>query len=203
MISAALSITTSSLVRNSAIIVASALLGACGGSVTPRTGFIPPAVELAKLDGLTSEWRVMGFDASDYGEIIVYPVKMPNTDDYGDLDAEKIEEVRSIFDRKLREAVGSQRGTGTKPLVIQAAVTKIKPNRPILNVAPQSQIMKRGYGFASCEIFASVGEGGPVVAAYMQTTDTSRFSTEKLSATGTAERGCGEWADAFVALLRR
>jgi hypothetical protein len=65
------------------------------------------------------------------------------------------------------------------------------------NIAPQTQILKRGYGYAACEIFASDGELGPVLAAFMQTSDTTRFSTEKLSETGTAERAAGDWATAF------
>jgi uncharacterized OsmC-like protein len=76
-------------------------------------------------------------------------------------------------------------------------------HKPLLNVAPQSQIMKRGYGYASCEIYATNGDGGPVVAAFMQTSDTSRFSEEKLSETGTARRAAGDWATEFLGLLTR
>jgi hypothetical protein len=46
-------------------------------------------------------------------------------------------------------------------------------------------------------MFATDGEGGPVVAAYMCTTDTARIGTGKLSETGTAEQAAGDWAKAF------
>jgi hypothetical protein len=37
----------------------------------------------------------------------------------------------------------------------------------------------------------------------MQTSDTSRFSEEKLSETGTARRAAGDWAKEFLGLLTR
>jgi hypothetical protein len=70
-------------------------------------------------------------------------------------------------------------------------------------VAPQTQILKRGYGYASCEIYATDGATGQVVAAFMQTADTQRVSTEKFSDIGTAERAAKDWAKAFGELVAR
>lgn len=133
------------------------------------------------------------------------PVSMPEPDEYGDLDAEQLRTCRETLEEELRAklAKGVVGGAGDRTLVVRAAITAIKPNKPLLNVAPQTQIMKRGYGYASCEIYATDGDGGPVVAAFMQTSDTSRFSDEKLSETGTARRAAGDWADEFRALLTR
>jgi hypothetical protein len=87
--------------------------------------------------------------------------------------------------------------------VIRAAITGVKPNQPLRNIAPQTQILKGGYGYAGAELYAMDGANGPVVAALMQTCDTERFGTEKLSALGTAEKACTEWAEAFHELINK
>ena len=72
---------------------------------------------------------------------------------------------------------------------------KIKQKNEIINVSdnpPQAPVS---------EIYASDGELGPALAAFMQTSDTTRLSTEKLSETGTAERAAGDWAKEFRKVL--
>ena len=186
-------------------LVVSAGLAGCGGGAQARTGFIPSSVRLAKTDDLTGSWRSASFDAASFGRIVVMPVSMPEPDEYGDLDAEQLRTCCETLEEELRAklAKGVVGGAGDRTLVVRAAITAIKPNKPLLNVAPQTQVMKRGYGYASCEIYATDGDGGPVVAAFMQTSDTSRFSDEKLSQTGTARRAAGDWANDVRTLLTR
>ena len=180
-------------------------LTACGASARARTGFIPPNVRLAETDDLTKSWCASTFDRSQYSQIVIAPVAMPEPDEYGDLDADQLRTCRETLEEALRNDFAKPFGTGAggRTLVVRAAITAIKPNKPLLNVAPQTQVMKRGYGYASCEIYATDGDGGPIVAAFMQTSDTSRFSEEKLSETGTARRAAGDWATEFLGLLTK
>jgi hypothetical protein len=182
-----------------------ATLAGCGGGARARTGFIPTTVRLSETDDLTRSWRSADFDRAQYAKVVVMPVAMPEPDEYGDLDADQLrtcrEALEDALDADFAKPFGA--GSGGRTLVVRAAITAIKPNKPLLNVAPQTQIMKRGYGYASCEIYATDGDGGPVVAAFMQTSDTSRFSDEKLSETGTARRAAGDWAKEFLSLLTR
>jgi hypothetical protein len=170
-----------------------------------RTGFIPGTVALTEKDDATSQWRG-AFDTAKFSGVVVSPVSTPAGGAYGDLDEEKLAEVRKTFGEALAAEFKGMPFTGkadAPPLVIHAAVTAIKPNKPFLNVAPQTQTLKRGYGYAACEIFATEGDNGRVVAAFMQTSDTQRFSTEKLSDIGTAERASKDWAKAFRELIGR
>ncbi len=180
-------------------------LTACGASARARTGFIPSNVRLAETDDLTKSWCASTFDRSQYSQIVIAPVAMPEPDEYGDLDADQLRTCRETLEEALRNDFAKPFGTGAggRTLVVRAAITAIKPNKPLLNVAPQTQVMKRGYGYASCEIYATDGDGGPIVAAFMQTSDTSRFSEEKLSETGTARRAAGDWATEFLGLLTK
>jgi len=180
-------------------------LAACGASARARTGFIPSDVRLTKSDDLTKSWRASTFDRSQYSQIVIAPIAMPEPDEYGNLDADQLRTCRETLEEALRNDFAKPFGTGNggRTLVVRAAITAIKPNKPLLNIAPQSQVMKRGYGYASCEIYATDGDDGPVVAAFMQTSDTSRFSEEKLSETGTARRAAGDWAKEFLELLTR
>jgi len=187
------------------IVLAAAFLGACGSHTQMRTGFIPADVALRERDDATSQWRG-AFDAAKFSGVVVAPVSTPAGDAYGDLGEEKLADVRRILGEALAAEFKGMPFTGSAgapPLVIHAAITAIKPNKPLLNVAPQTQTLKRGYGYAACEIFATEGQGGRVVAAFMQTSDTQRFSTEKLSDIGTAERASKDWAKAFRELIGR
>jgi len=189
-------------IRIAHALVATALLTACSKAVTSR-GFIPSGVKMKEQGDMVHEWRATGLDAKQFGKVVILPTQMPAGDSYGDLEPSKLEEVRGIFDAALKAEFGSSLGSGPKTLVIHAAVTEIKPNKPLLNVAPQTQILRRGYGYGACEIFATDGEGGPVVAAFMQTSDTERLGAEKLSPTGTVEKACGTWSKSFHELLTR
>jgi hypothetical protein len=181
------------LVLSTALLLTGAL-AACGSSVRARTGYIPRSVQMAEVNDMTQEWRG-GARIADFTSVTVAEVATPNTGAYGDISDEKLAEVRTALQKALSEELAQ-----LKP---SAAVTAIKPNNPLLNVAPQTQILKRGYGYASCEIYATDGEAGPVVAAFMQTSDTQRLSTEKYSDTGTAERASKDWAKAFRELIAR
>lgn len=188
-------------------LVLPATLVACGGGPKARTGFIPRDVAMGEVDDLTKSWRAADFDPSQYTAVVVAPVTMPERGAYGDLDAEQLETCRKTLEDALREAfatpLAKNASANGRTLVVYTAITAIKPNQPLRNIAPQTQILKRGYGYASCEIYATDGQGGAVVAAFMQTSDTQRLSDEKLSQTGTARRAAGDWANAFRALLAR
>lgn len=151
-------------------------------------------------DAKTGEFRLASLSTADYGQIRIEPVtRAPGAEI--ELDDDEWTRLKDVMRGQLEDALSAAAGTGTKTLIVHAAFTYVKPNVPALNVAPQTQIMKRGYGEAACEIYATV-EGDPkVVAAFSSETDTERFSAEKLSRLGTAERACGEWAKAFRNLL--
>ena len=186
------------------LLVASGLLPvACGGGKTvARTGFVPMSVPLTPNpdDKKTAEFRLADLSSADYGPIRIEPVtRAPGAEI--ELDDEEWTKLKDVMRGQLETALGPAAGTGTKTLVVHAAFTYVKPNIPALNVAPQSQVMRRGYGEAACEIYATI-EGDPkVVAAFSSESDARRFSAEKLSRLGTAERACEEWAKAFRDLL--
>jgi len=179
-------------------------LAACGSNARARTGYIPRSVKMTEVDDMTQEWRG-GARIADFASVTVAEVSTPNRGAYGEISEEKLAEVRAVLQKALSEELAQLKpsGAGGRTLVVRAAITAIKPNNPLLNVAPQTQILKRGYGYASCEIYATDGATGQVVAAFMQTADTQRVSTEKFSDIGTAERAAKDWAKAFGELVAR
>ena len=179
-------------------------LAACGSNARARTGYIPRSVKMTEVDDMTKEWRG-GARIADFASVTVAEVSTPNRGAYGEISEEKLAEVRAVLQKALSEELAQLKpsGAGGRTLVVRAAITAIKPNNPLLNVAPQTQILKRGYGYASCEIYATDGATGQVVAAFMQTADTQRVSTEKFSDIGTAERAAKDWAKAFGELVAR
>ena len=181
-------------------LAASSLLTACGADTVARTGFIPKSVPMSKVDGDTSSYKAKGFELSQFGKVVVEPIQGPPTNE-DKIEPKDMEDLRARFQTSLQKSLEATGGKGDRTLVVRASITALKPNKPLLNAAPQTQILKRGYGYAACEIYASDGELGPVLAAFMQTSDTTRLSTEKLSETGTAERAAGDWAAAFRKLL--
>jgi hypothetical protein len=194
------SIRSAAVAFSLASVFALALAG-CGEKAVSATGFIPGNVRMRPDGDLARSWTAKGFEPSRYGKVVVSPVVTPQAGAYGDLTDEQLENCRRILAEQLTAAFAAVPGSGDRTLYVQAAITEIKPNKPLLNVAPQTQLLKRGYGYAACEIFATEGPGTAPVAAYMCTADTARIGTEKLSATGTAEHAAGDWAKAFRALF--
>ena len=185
------------------VAVAALALTACSSTPHARSGFIPQSVKLTPAGELASQWGG-DLDAQAFASVKVLPTTTPYAAKYGDLKAEQLAEVRIAMTEALTKEFKDFGGkSGGRTLVIHAAITEIKPNKPLRNLAPQTQILKRGYGYATCELYATDGEGGPVVAALMQTHDTQRLGTEKYSETGTAKAAAEAAAKQFRALIDR
>jgi hypothetical protein len=179
-----------------ATLAATLALAGCEKAVQP-TGFIPTTIRMKQDGDLARAWKAKDLASMKFGKVVVKPAETSRPGAYGDLTDEQLENCRRILTEQLTAAFASMGTGGDRTLVVRASITEIKPNKPLLNVAPQTQLLKRGYGYAAGEMFATDGEGGPVVAAYMCTTDTARIGTGKLSETGTAEQAAGDWAKAF------
>ena len=186
-----------------ACLAAALSAAACSShEAVPRTGFIPMSVPLAhsKSDPTTSVWHDSAALDSPNRKIAVTQVEVGSLaqDRMSD---EQEAEVTLRFRRALEAAFGDRLTSAGGPDVIEvrACITDFKPNKPLRNIAPQTQIMRRGYGYAACEIEATLG--GRPVAAMASTVDTQRFGTEKLSDMGTADAACATWAEKFAALV--
>jgi len=183
-------------------VVVAVLLGGCGSKMVPRMGFVPTEIRLrtSTQDKLTRTWTANSIaPLNSYSEIRVEPVAVVATADI-DCSSEQLEQVRNTLRQDLTNYLGTGGGSGPV-LVVRAAITAVKPNNPLLNVAPQTQMLKTGYGYGAVEIYAAAGEGGPIVAAMASTVDTERFSAEKLDTLGTVDRGCEQWSQAFANLF--
>ena len=185
------------LLRVAVVAVTLSLLAACG-TTAARTGFIPMSVPMMKdkENDETSQYKAKGFALNQFGKVVVEPIDAGSIKELVENPAE-MEKMRSKFQASLQKALETTGGGGQRVLVVRAAITAFKANKPMLNVAPQTQLMKRGYGYAACEIYATDGVGGQVVAAWMNTQDTQRFGTEKLSQFGTIEKACETWGPDF------
>ena len=185
------------LLRVAVVAVSLSLLAACGTTVG-RKGFIPMSVPMMKdkENDETQQYKAKGFALNQFGKVVVEPIDAGSIKELVENPAE-MEKMRSKFQESLQKALESTGGGGQRVLVVRGAITAFKPNKPMLNVAPQTQLMKRGYGYAACEIYATDGVGGQVVAAWMNTQDTQRFGTEKLSQFGTIEKACETWGPDF------
>jgi len=185
------------LLRVAVAAVSLSLLAACGTTVG-RKGFIPMSVPMMKdkENDETQQYKAKGFALNQFGKVVVEPIDAGSIQELVENPAE-MEKMRSKFQESLQKALESTGGGGQRVLVVRGAITAFKPNKPMLNVAPQTQLMKRGYGYAACEIYATDGVGGQVVAAWMNTQDTQRFGTEKLSQFGTIEKACETWGPDF------
>jgi len=185
-----------------ASLLATGALTGCSKTVA-YTGYIPRTVALKGDGDERKDFRMKDLDISRFGKVVIDPVVTPDGNAYGDLTADQLQQLRTLLQEALVKSFGTGIGTGDHTLVIRAAITGVKPNQPLRNIAPQSQILKGGYGYAGAELYAMDGANGPVVAALMQTHDTERFGTGKLSALGTAENACALWADSFRELINK
>ncbi|MFO0784037.1 MAG: DUF3313 family protein [Phycisphaerales bacterium] len=176
--------------------------------VVPRTGFVPMDVPLttAPGDATLATFVAPGFGAASYDQVVVDTVVLfPAAT--AQITPAQVKSLRTLLGQTLVDAfqgkaVAAPAAISSRTLVIHAAVTQLVPNEPILNIAPQTQFRKKGYGYASVEMFATLGEGGPVQAAFTSTVNTQRLSAEKWSSMGTADAAASMWANEMVKLVR-
>jgi hypothetical protein len=178
------------------------ILCACRGErAVPLTGFIPDSVPLT-LDRGDDQWSYRNPFAplAGYKSVLVQPVSV--MDDAGN--AAEAGTLAAQFRADLIAAIGLPTAATTGPgvLVVRAAITGLKENSPLFNVAPQTQMRQRGYGYVAAEVYAMDGRDAAVVAACAGTQDTQRFSLEKLGTWDSAKAGLKKISDSFASVLK-
>ena len=179
------------------------MCSACNkGTNVELTGFIPAKVPLDynKSTEIHSYKNPMK-EMSAFKSVLVQEVKIEANGDNPDEASKLSIELRNEIISAVGLPVAAAVGPGV--LDIRASITGLKPNIPALNIAPQSQMRGRGYGYVACEIYALDGKDGSPFAAYADTQNTQRFSSEKMSDWGSAQAGLKVIADAFGAMLKK
>jgi len=179
------------------------MCSACNkGTNVELTGFIPAKFPLDynKSTEIHSYKNPMK-EMSAFKSVLVQEVKIEANGDNPDEASKLSIELRNEIISAVGLPVAAAVGPGV--LEIRASITGLKPNIPALNIAPQSQMRGRGYGYVACEIYALDGKDGSPFAAYADTQNTQRFSTEKMSDWGSAQAGLKVIADAFGAMLKK
>lgn len=142
---------------------------------------------------MATNWVDKSFDPSKFGKVVVLPVEVDRTETRSDLEAQQLEECRSILQSQLEKAFATAPGTGDRTLYVEAEITRFKRDKELPGGATWTQPPKLGYGIATCMMFAKDGQNGPRVAFLLQITERERdFSVEKTA---------GEWASAFRAMF--
>jgi hypothetical protein len=142
---------------------------------------------------MATNWVDKSFDPSKFGKVVVLPVEVDRTETRSDLEAQQLEECRSILQSQLEKAFATAPGTGDRTLYVEAEITRFKRDKELPVGATWTQPPKLGYGIATCMMFAKDGQNGPRVAFRLQITERERdFSVEKTA---------GEWASAFRAMF--
>lgn len=106
--------------------------------------------------------------------------------------------LANTFQADLTAALGAKYSAApaaaANVLVIRAQIIKAKPNAPMRNIAPQSQIGQTGYGFGMVAIEVVDGGTGSVLYEFADVQATTRFSVEKMSVWGSLEKSFQTWA---------
>ena len=180
-------------------------LAACAQPyVEPRLGFIPKSVTLVDGPGPdeSHQWIDPDASASEYGKIEIDQVRPVTTGQY-EVSDEDIKQVCALFEGRLRKEFIGWQGTGSKTLVIHAAVTALRANDPARNVRSTGTENRADRGYAACEIYCTDGSGGDVVAAYMETSHLGRRGTKRIGELGTVEGVVNDWTLALKDLFKK
>ncbi|MCE9618893.1 MAG: DUF3313 domain-containing protein [Planctomycetes bacterium] len=169
--------------------------------IEPLVGFIPGTIPLTFNPNSESySYKNHSMSLGDFKSVLVHDVQLVS--DGGDPDGASALAIQ--FRNEIISVVGLPAASGLGPgvLEIRAVITGLEANEPLFNIAPQTQVRRRGYGFVAVEMYAIDGGNAAPVAAYADTQDTQRFSAEKLSTWGSAQAGLKSIADAFGTLLK-
>jgi hypothetical protein len=85
-------------------------------------------------------------------------------------------------------------------VIVRTEIVRAVPNKPLRNIAPQTQLTRTGYGYASVRMVIEDGATGRALVTMTETQSTTRFGTAKLSEWGTVEKAFDSWAAEAVKL---
>jgi hypothetical protein len=161
-------------------------LAGCSFTFTPERLKTPHA-------SLSAPWVDKSFEPSKFGKVVVLPVGVDRTETRSELEAQQVEECRSILQSQLEKAFATALGTGDRTLYVGAEISRFKRERELPEGATWTHPPKPGYGIATCTMFAKDGQNGPRVAFLIQITERERdFSVETTA---------GDWAGDFREML--
>ncbi len=173
---------------------------ACGGKEAPAPAGVlmqawPDAVSdrVLAADRWVSSTAAFGsYSSFQIGEIQVCgdAAQSLSTDDAQALVESLGAQLRQAFSVTRQDNAAGGAGT----LVVRADIVQAVANQPVRNVNPLTQIRGAGYGTVTAEIQVTDGGTGQLLLAFRQTGKTERFSAEKLTWWGSAEKYFGEWA---------
>ncbi len=178
-------------------------LSACSQhSITaPPVGFLSQPDLMKKSSGGSWSYNARGVDWNQYKSVFVAPVAVAPDALEDPLwgTAEDLAGLAADFKGKIVNAMDARYtpvdAAGPGVLVVRAQITRVKPNAPGRNVAPQTQILQSGYGFGQVAVEVLDGGDSRVLVEFADVQSTTRFSTEKLSVWGSLEKSFGEWAN--------
>lgn len=204
--------TSATVVLAAILAVGSAVPMACrGGGALNEDPYRQNAIEAA-LDSGPEVVREDGADFSRYTRaLIAMPSIAPNATQGDEVSDEQLEKLRQQFASRLQEAFSKtstpasmldEQGSRAGAFVVRAEIVRAVPNKPLRNIAPQTQLTRTGYGYASVRMVIEDGESGRVLVTATETKSTQRFGTEKLSEWGTVEKAFESWAAEAVKLTQ-
>ena len=190
-------------------LTALSLLAACrGGGALNDDPYRQGTIEAA-LDSGPKVDRADGADFSKYGTVLIDDVAVnPEATQGDEVSAEQLDKLRGDFQARLAEAFAAGRTVRTgggaanaDTFIVRAEIVRAVPNKPARNIAPQTQLGRTGYGYASVRLTMVDGATGATLLTMTDTQSTKRFGTEKLSQFGTIEKACETWGPAFREFL--
>lgn len=188
--------------------LASLTLPACrGGGAFNEDPYKQNAIEAA-LDSGPKVDRLVEIDHAAFTKVaIAMPSIAPNATQGDEVSDEQLAKLQADFERRLKEAFAKEprrivplAEAGADTFVVRAEIVRAVPNKPMRNIAPQTQLTRTGYGYASTRIVIERGGTGELLVVATETKSTQRFGTEKLSEWGTVEKAFESWAAEAVKL---
>ncbi|MFZ9882422.1 MAG: DUF3313 family protein, partial [Phycisphaerales bacterium] len=170
------------------------------------------AIESA-LDGGPRVDRADGVDFSRYTRVCVaMPTVAPDATQSDEVSDEQLEKLRNEFASRMVEAFGKasrpasmlgEGAAGAGAIVIRTEIVRAVPNKPLRNIAPQTQLTRTGYGYASVRMYIEDGATGQTLVTMTDTQSTKRIGAAKLSEWGTVEKAFEFWAGEAVKLTQQ
>lgn len=198
------------LARIMTLILVSALLAiGCRSSKPPviPAGFFPERARLTDLDGdgTAIGYRNRSLALGQFTGCFIAPVQVdPQAADGDDVSSDQLAQLGNDFGAALAKSISQKIAIVSAPgagiITVNATIMRAVPNKPALNLAPQTQILQRGYGYASVVVRADSLDGASIMG-FADTRSTQRFGADKLSTWGSVEASFTAWADEIAGLL--
>jgi hypothetical protein len=180
---------------------ATSLLGGCGASMQPHTGFLGDYSKLEVRSATSHRYIAPGNPLRNYHRFMIDPITVYHNGDIPELTPSQVTQLKNYLHEALTKAISDRypvvHAPGPGVARLRAAITDIKRSTWWMSIHPGTKLTGAGTGSAALEAELVDSVSGRQLAALVESQKGNQFELDTFSELDDVRDVMDDWAKRF------